>query len=62
MDFIVTDGEPVKHTNEELYHRQVELLKTFRDRNAISQEQYDKCYCDLTEKMRIVPSKRKDLK
>ncbi len=39
------------HTNEELYYRQVELLKTFRERNAISQEQYDKSLQDLTVKM-----------
>ena len=35
----------------DLYNRQVELLKTFLERNAISQEQYDKSYHDLTEKM-----------
>ncbi len=40
-----------KHTNEELYYRQVELLKTFLERNAISQTQYDKSFYDLTEKM-----------
>ena len=35
----------------DLYDRQVELLKTFLERNAISQEQYDKNFHDLTEKM-----------
>ena len=35
----------------DLYDRQIELLKTFLDRNAISQEQYDKSYHDLTDKM-----------
>ena len=35
----------------DLYDRQVELLKTFLERNAISKEQYDKSLHDLTEKM-----------
>ena len=35
----------------QLYEKQVELLKTFLERNAISQEQYDKSFHDLTEKM-----------
>ncbi len=43
--------ETQKHTNEELYYRQVELLRTFRERNAISQEQYEKSFRDLTGKM-----------
>ena len=40
-----------KHTNEELYRRQVETLKLFLSKHAITQAQYDKSYCDLTEKM-----------
>ncbi len=36
---------------EELYLRQVRLLQTFRERNAISQAQYEKSFHDLTEKM-----------
>ena len=36
---------------KDLYDRQVELLKTFRERNAISQAQYDKSFHDLTVKM-----------
>ena len=35
----------------DLYDRQVELLKTFLERNAISQKQYDKSFHDLTVKM-----------
>lgn len=35
----------------DLYDRQVQLLKTFLERNAISKEQYDKSYHDLTVKM-----------
>ncbi len=34
-----------------LYLKQVNLLKTFRARNAISQAQYEKSFHDLTEKM-----------
>lgn len=37
--------------NHALYLRQVELLKIFLAHHAISQEQYDKSYRDLTEKM-----------
>ncbi len=40
--------EEKKHT---LYLRQVELLKTFLAKHAISQSQFDKSYYDLTEKM-----------
>lgn len=40
--------EEKKHT---LYLRQVELLKTFLSRHAISQAQYDKSLRDLTDKM-----------
>ena len=37
--------------NHALYLRQVELLKTFLSRHAISQAQYDKSLRDLTDKM-----------
>lgn len=37
--------------NHTLYLRQVELLKTFLSRHAISQAQYDKTLRDLTDKM-----------
>ncbi len=49
----IKETTETKHTNEELYYRQVELLKTFLERHAISQEQYDKSFHDLTEKMRM---------
>ena len=44
-----------KHTNEELYRRQVETLKLFLSKHAITQAQYDKSYRDLTEKMHMKP-------
>ena len=34
-----------------LYLTQVQMLKGFLERNAISKEQYDKSFHDLTEKM-----------
>lgn len=40
-----------KHTNEELYKKQMKLLKTFLEHGAISQAQYDKSSHDLTVKM-----------
>ena len=46
--------EEQKMTPEEkkkdLYDRQVDTLKKFLERNAISQQQYDKSLHDLTEK------------
>lgn len=36
---------------KDLYDRQVETLKKFLERGAISQQQYDKSFHDLTEKM-----------
>ena len=42
-----------KHTNEELYRRQVETLKLFFEKHAITQAQFEKSYRDLTEKMHI---------
>ena len=42
-----------KHTNEELYRRQVEMLKLFLLKHAIMQAQFDKSYRDLTEKMHM---------
>lgn len=38
-----------KNTNEELYYKQIELLKTFLERHAISQEQFDKSYRNLAK-------------
>ena len=45
-----------KHANEELYRRQVETLKLFLSKRAITQAQYDKSYRDLTEKMQMAGS------
>ena len=42
-----------KHTNEELYRRQIETLRLFLAKHAITQAQYDKSYRDLTEKMKF---------
>lgn len=49
-DLNSAQAEPT-HTNEELYYKQMELLKTFLEKGAISQAQYDKSVHDLTEKM-----------
>ena len=45
-----------KHTNEELYRRQVETLKLFLAKHAFTQAQFDKSYQDLTEKMHMTLS------
>ncbi|MBR2263927.1 MAG: hypothetical protein K6A77_13035 [Clostridiales bacterium] len=37
----------------ELYLQQKEILCLFRERNAISQEQYDQSLTDLTKKMHM---------
>ena len=53
---IFMSNEEIKSPEQkkrDLYDRQVELLKTFLERNAISQEQYDKSFHDLTEKMGV---------
>ena len=42
-----------KHTNEELYRRQVKTLKLFLSKHAITQAQFEKSYRDLMEKMHI---------
>ena len=36
---------------EELYRQQVHLLQQFRERHAISEDQYEKSLTDLTNKM-----------
>lgn len=46
-------------TNEELYNMQVDTLKKFLERGAISQAQYNKSYADLTKKMNINNSHNK---
>lgn len=54
MDILNTkDALTQKHTNEELYHKQMALLKTFLERRAISQEQYNISTKDLAEKMGV---------
>lgn len=40
--------------NDILYQRQKELLATFLEKGAISKEQYEKSFHDLTEKMRAI--------
>ena len=42
---------PYEEKNRRLFHQQVELLKTFLEHHAISQEQYNKSYNDLVAKM-----------
>ena len=42
-----------KHTNEELYRRQVEALKLFLAKHAVTQTQFDKNDRDMTEKTRL---------
>ena len=49
--------EQKKH---ELYDKQVETLKLFLERHAISQEQYDKSFHDLTEKMGFTGSSNEE--
>lgn len=41
-----------KHTNKELYEKQVEMLKMFLEKGVISQAQFDKSYGDLTRLMK----------
>ena len=44
----------------ELYDKQVKTLKLFLERHAISQEQYDKSFHDLTEKMGFTGSSNEE--
>ena len=62
---MITAGDDCMSTNasntpdlkkRELYDKQVETLKLFLERHAISQEQYDKSFHDLTEKMGFTAS------
>lgn len=53
------EAEP-KHTNEELYYKQMDLLKKFLEHNAISKAQYNKSAHDLTEKMGFGELKQQD--
>ena len=49
--------EQKKH---ELYDKQVKTLKLFLERHAISQEQYNKSFHDLTEKMGFTVSSNEE--
>lgn len=44
---------PPEEKKRRLFLKQKELLDTFREHNAISQDQYDKSLNDLREKMGI---------
>ncbi len=59
VEYIMYKKEPLpqeKHTTEELYRRQVETLKLFLSKHAVTQAQFDKSYRDLTKKMHITTS------
>lgn len=47
------DEKETKFTNRELYERQVETLKLFLEKGAITKAQFDKSYTDLTNKMKL---------
>ena len=42
---------PYEEKNRQLFLQQTELLKTFLEHHAITQEQYNKSYNDLVDKM-----------
>lgn len=44
-------ADEIEEKKKDLYDRQVDTLKKFLERKAISQQQYDKSFHDLTEKM-----------
>lgn len=49
-----------KQSNIDLYLRQKKMLEQFLERNAISQEQFDKSLGDLTEKMGMQEFRNKE--
>lgn len=51
MGYDISKDKIGGHTNEELYYKQVEMLKAFRDRHVISQAEYEKSFHGLTVKM-----------
>lgn len=51
MDSSLTEQEISTPTNEDLYRRQMALLRQFLSTGAITQAQYDKSAGDLTRKM-----------
>ena len=44
-------GLTAEQKKRQLYEKQVAMLQGFLERNAISKEQYEKSYGDLTAKM-----------
>lgn len=44
---------PQKHTNQELYEKQLKMLRDFLDRGAISEEQYQVSVNGLKAKMKL---------
>lgn len=55
MEYIQTDWEKLTLTEKkkQLFLNQKQTLDLFLERNAISQEQYDKSLGDLKEKMKL---------
>ena len=55
MEYIQTDWEKLTSTEKkrQLFLNQKQTLDLFLERNAISQEQYDKSLGDLKEKMKL---------
>ena len=55
MEYIQTDWEKLTSTEKkkQLFLNQKQTLDLFLERNAISQEQYDKSLGDLKEKMKV---------
>lgn len=47
-------ADEIEEKKKDLYDRQVDTLKKFLERKVISQQQYDKSFHDLTEKMGFV--------
>ena len=45
------NGLTPEEKKRQLYEKQVAMLQGFLERNAISKEQYEKSYGDLTSKM-----------
>ena len=57
MDYQEWSQLSYSRKNHELYLSQVDTLKKFLERNAISRAQYDKSMHDLTEKMHESPDR-----
>ena len=50
---LYSEGFDIRDKRKYLFLKQVDMLNTFRERNAISKEQYDISYCGLISKMGI---------